>query len=111
MSGRGLSSAAAGLLRALVARSGATREQVLLGDVRSTEWRSLTFSGERHRIVLRITGPHAAVHAERLIHRLEDSEFSIPGVLVADIVVTEGSSQQRDGSVAVTLEALTVEGD
>ena len=111
MSGPVLSTAAAGLLRALVARSGAGREQFLLSDVRSTEWRSLTFSGERHRIALRITGPHSESFAQRMVHRIEDSEFAIPGVLVADIAVTEGPARQRDGSVAVTLEALTLESD
>lgn len=110
MTGLALSSAASGLLRALVARSGASREHILLSDVRSTEWRSLTFSGERHRIALRVTGPYAEPYAQRMVHRIEDAEFAIPGVLVADIAIIDGPALLADRSLAITLEALTVEG-
>ena len=43
-----MSSAASGLLRALIARSGIPRNRILLTDAQSTDWRSLTFTGERH---------------------------------------------------------------
>jgi len=52
----GMSPAAAGLLRALLMRAGVERNRILLSDFRSTDWRSLTFTGERHRIDLRIPG-------------------------------------------------------
>ncbi len=38
-----LSPAAAGLLRAIVARAGINRDRILLTDFRSVEWQSLTF--------------------------------------------------------------------
>jgi hypothetical protein len=108
MSGRAMTKSASSLLRALVARSGAERDQVLVGDVCSNEWHSLTFAGERHRLALRVRGPQAEDHAARMIDRLDDAEFSIPGLLVADIGVTESPDKQRDGSIALTIEALTL---
>ena len=55
-----LSAAAAGLLRALLARAGIDRDRILLTEFRSTDWQSLTFIGERHEMELRIPGPDAA---------------------------------------------------
>jgi len=106
-----LSPAAAGLLRALLARAGVNRDRILLSDFRSTDWQSLTFSGERHRIELRIPGPNSGEVVERMCDRLEDAEFSIPAVLVADIGLAAGPSLSLDGSTSVVIEALTVTDD
>ena len=46
-----------------------------------------------------------------MTNRLEDAEFSIPGVLVADIIVASGPSVELDGSTTLTIEALTVVSD
>jgi hypothetical protein len=51
-----MSTAAAALLRVLIARSGAPRDRILLSDAQSIDWRSLTFTGERHSIELRSPG-------------------------------------------------------
>ena len=40
---------------------------------------------------------------------LEDAEFSIPGLIVADIATTEVPVREKDGSTRVTIEALTIE--
>ena len=79
-----MSPAAAGLLRALLSRAGIDRNRILLSEFRSTDWRSLTFSGERHRIDLRIPGPGASAVAELLTRDLGNAEFVIPGHIVAD---------------------------
>jgi hypothetical protein len=42
---------------------------------------------------------------------LEDAEFSIPGVIVADIGVARAPSRAFDGSTSLTIEALTVTED
>ena len=39
---------------------------------------------------------------------LEDAEFAIPGQIVADIALAEPPVPQPDGSILVTIEALTV---
>ena len=104
-----MSPAAAGLLRALLARSGVERDRILLTEFRSTDWQSLTFIGEQHKIRLRVTAPEAAPIAARLVNGLEDCEFSIPGHCVADVALAGEPEAQADGSVTLTIEALTVE--
>ncbi|WP_162888115.1 hypothetical protein [Sphingomonas mesophila] len=103
-----MSRAAAALLRALRARSGATEDRIILISFRSTDWNSLTFSGERHVIELRVGGPEAKIVTERLTAGLSDAEFAIPGQIVADIALTRGPTAAADGSLALTIEALTV---
>lgn len=103
-----LSPAAAGLLRALVARAGINRDRILLTDFRSTDWQSLTFIGERHEMELRLPGPDADLLAMRLTEGLADAEFSIPGQIVADIGLERPPSHNRDGSVTLHIEALTI---
>jgi hypothetical protein len=103
-----MSPAASGLLRALVGRAGVPRDRILLSDLRSVDWQSLTFTGERHQISLRIADPHSDAIARRLTHGLEDAEFVIPGQIVADIAINEGPELQRDGSTELAIEALTI---
>ena len=103
-----MSAAAAGLVRELLARSGVAREAVLLTDYRSTDWHSLTFTGERHEIGLRVPGPDAAPIVARLIDGLAAAEFTIPGNFVADIAVRRTPTDHDDGAVSLDLEALTI---
>lgn len=106
-----MSSAAAALLRALIARAGAPRDRILLTDAQSIDWRSLTFTGERHQIELRIPGADSRAIVERMCAGLEDAEFSIAGVIVADIGLADTPSRSLDGSINLTIEALTVSED
>jgi hypothetical protein len=39
---------------------------------------------------------------------LEDAEFSIPGIIVADIGVVGRPRRALDGSISIGIEALTV---
>ena len=73
-----ISPAASALLRCLAGRARVARDRILLIDVRSVDWRSLTFTGERHQLDLRITGPDSRIIVERMCDRLEDAEFSNP---------------------------------
>jgi hypothetical protein len=106
-----ISPAASALFRALAARSGVSRDRILLSDVFSVDWRSLTFAGERHEFELRIAGPESLSVAGRMCAGLEDAEFSIPGIVVADIAVVGTPARELDGSTTVTIEALTVSAD
>lgn len=103
-----LSVAAAGLLRSLLARAGIDRDRILLTDFRSTDWQSLTFVGERHEIGLRLAGSDAARIVERLTDRLEDVEWQIPGQIVADIGLDGPPVECADGSIILSIEALTI---
>ena len=103
-----LSPAAAGLLRALIARAGIDRDRILLTNFQSTDWQSLTFMGERHEMELRVPGPDADRLAERLTEGLAEAEFSITGQIVADIGVERPPIRNPDGSISLYLEALTI---
>ena len=104
-----MSPAAAGLLRALLGRAGVDRNRIMLSEFHSTDWRSLTFTGERHRIDLRIPGPRADRIAEALTVNLADAEFMIPGHILADIAVEGAMIEHPDGTISLRIEALTVE--
>jgi hypothetical protein len=103
-----LSPAAAGLLRALVARSGIDRDRILLTKFSSTDWQSLTFIGERHEMELRVPGPDADRLVEQLTTDLSESEFAVPGQIVADIGLERPLVHHRDGSISLHIEALTI---
>ena len=104
-----MSPAAAGLLRSLLNRTGVERDRILLTEFRSTDWQSLTFIGEQHKIRLRIPQPDAAGTTAKLVNGLGEADFSIPGHVVADIALAGEPERQEDGSFVVTIEALTVE--
>jgi len=103
-----MSAAASALLRALVARSRVSRDRILLTDVHSTDWQSLTFVGERHQLDLRVTGRGSLEIARRICSGLEDAEFNIAGQIVADITVVGEPAAGIDDSTSIVIEALTV---
>jgi hypothetical protein len=103
-----MSSAASGLLRVLLARAAIPRHRILLTQLESAEWQSLTFTGERHRIRLRVPGPGAKAIVDRLTRSLGEAEFAILGQIVADIAVEGEPLCEVDGSASLTIEALTI---
>lgn len=103
-----MSPAAAGLLRALLHRTGVNRNRILLTEFRSTDWQSLTFIGEQHKIRVRIPAPGAGEIAGQLVNGLDEAEFSIPGHCVADIALSGEPERQEDGAIVLAIEALTV---
>ena len=103
-----MSAAASALLRALIARAGVPRDRILLTEMHSIDWQSLTFVGERHHFELRVPPPNSAQAIERMCRGLEDAEFSIPGLIVADINVVGAPVRAFDSSTSITIEALTI---
>lgn len=102
-----LSPAAAGLLRALLSRAGIDRDRILLTEIRSVDWQSLTFIGERHEIDLRVPAPAAAI-VERLRAGLDEADLVVPGQVVADIALAGEPVTMPDGALSLTIEALTI---
>lgn len=104
-----MSPAAAALLRALIERAGVPRDRVLLSEITSVDWQSLTFTGERHEIHLRVAGPDASEVLHRMCAGLEDAEFDIGGHIVVDIGIMQAG--QAGDPARVTIEALTIAAD
>jgi hypothetical protein len=100
---------ASALLRGLIDRANVPRNRILLTEAVTVEWCSLTFTGERHQLQLRIPPPDSRAITERMCDGLEDAEFNIPGVIIADIGFT--AAPGSDGSTTITIEALTVSAD
>lgn len=104
---RALSCAATQLLRALRARSGLENDEIIVGRFQSIDWQSLTFTGERHELLLRLAGPDPNAALARLRCDLADAEWALRGHVVADIVII-GEKKVADGSIEVAIEALTL---
>ena len=102
-----LSGAAAQLLRCLMARIGLDPDRILIGRFHSVDWQSLTFTGERHELSLRLVGPDSDQALARLRDGLGDAEWQLSGHVVADILIV-GQEKSGDGSILVDLEALTL---
>ncbi len=103
-----MSAAASGLFRALLDRAGKQRNRLLLSDIHSVDWHSLTLAGERHLVTLRVPGPGAERIVRLFITGIEDAEFAIPGHILADIAVAGTPIRALDKSVTLEIEALTV---
>lgn len=103
-----MSPAAAGLLRALLARATIDRNRILLTEFRSVDWQSLTFIGERHEFRLRVPGPRSRCILAQILAGLDEAELAIPGHLLADIAPVGEPAEHADGSLTIAIEALTV---
>lgn len=79
----------------------------MLEDIRSRSWASVTFSGARHELTLRLEGAGAEAVADRFLAGLDCAEFALGGHIMADIALVW--QERRPGQVRVGLEALTVE--
>jgi hypothetical protein len=79
---------------------------VAIESLASRPWASITFSGERHRLVLCIPGPGAAAAADAFLDGLDERDFALRGHILADIVLAE--RRDEDEQVRLVLEALTV---
>ena len=102
-----LSRPAAGLVRALSRQTEASDHRILLTDVRSVDWQSLTFAGEQHKIAVTLVGSDPGKCAQSLLEWLGEAEFSITGHIVADIA-GQLLDEDKNGSVSVAIEALTI---
>jgi len=74
-----------------------------------TNWASITFAGTRHRYVLEFEGPRAVEAGECFIVFLPEHEFTVPGQLVADAVITQVDHQLDPPLMRVACELLLLE--
>lgn len=78
------------LLRAVRELAGPCAEVVSHDE---TPWASITFTGARHRLVLRFAGSDAVSDGERFVATLPEHEFHLHGSLVADAAITRVDHQ------------------
>lgn len=72
----------------------------------SRPWQSLLYDGARHHIRIALSGPDADRAIDRLRGTLDESDFPIPGHIIADLRL---SAVDRDGETRiVSFEALTI---
>lgn len=72
-------------------------------------WASVTFSGERHRLELRLQGEDAGAAADAFLPGLAEREFDLRGHILADIAVISEERDEEGGWARLSLEALTLE--
>lgn len=94
-----ITDAHAALIRALNARAPTL---TIIGSS-STRWASVTFTGARHILHCRIPQVDLTAFADGL----DVAEFTLPGHIVADIVIER--TEYVGDTTEITIEALTVE--
>jgi hypothetical protein len=93
------------LLRAIV---NFVNFDVCFEEIRSRSWASVTFTGARHELALRLNGDGAEEAADRLCGGLDTAELDLRGHILADIALVSRDTPDQAG-VRIRLEALTVE--
>lgn len=73
-----------------------------------TPWCSATFVGARHVLTLTLKGEDATKRAADLAARLPETEFRLPGHIVADLVIDE-RQDTAENEVRLRLIILTIE--
>ena len=82
--------------------------EMTVEQIVSRRWASITFTGERHEMKLRLEGCGAAAAADSFLGRIAEREFPLRGHIVADIAIVS-DERLSDDLVRLRLEALTVE--
>ena len=77
--------------------------------VATTDWASITFSGARHRLLVRLEGAGAVGAAAQFLDELPALEVDIPGHILADLALIAQERDARGAYAALELEALTIE--
>ena len=94
------------LVRALERRIGGLAATLYAGPLTSRPWTSITFSGARLHLTLRIEGDEAGL-AARTLRSAEAEELQLNGHVLADLSIAE--TGEEEGTLRLTLDALTVE--
>lgn len=80
-------------------------------NVSSEPWHSATFTGERHRLIIRVEGHDAVTSAAFIAARLGEAELIVPGQIVADVALVRQETMLEAGHAAclMSFDLLTVE--
>ena len=80
--------------------------RVVIEELRARDWASLTLTGARHELDLRLDGPRAGEALALISPALPQAEIAIPGQILAELVVEPGTAD--DVGHALTLCALVI---
>ena len=80
-------------------------------ELASRPWASVTFSGARHLVSLRLEGAGAGAAADAFLDGLAERVFELNGHILADMTLVSDMRGDHGNRVRLTLEALTVEAD
>ncbi len=81
-------------------------------EFESEPWASLTYTGERHHLAVRLTGTAAQIAQarRRLEELLDDPDLALGNRFVADLAISVGPRTQGDApTVALAIEALVLD--
>ncbi|MEM8695546.1 MAG: hypothetical protein AAGE05_05940 [Pseudomonadota bacterium] len=106
MTRRLLTDGLAPLVRALTVRAGI---RPIVEEVRSQPWSSITFTGARHRFILRFDGAQAETSIRSLAEGLDYAEFDLGRYILVDIAIVD--TVIGDGSATIEIEALILAND
>ena len=97
------------LVRALRAGFAAFGTEACFAERTSRDWASITFSGSRHRLKLRLEGDKAGVAADAQLADLAEARLDLRGHMLVDLAVLLDERDEGGTRVRLVLEALTVE--
>lgn len=102
--------AQAAILRAVVAIAQPFGAQLVIEELRARDWASLTLTGARHELDVRLDGPGAAAAVAALTAQLPHESISIFGQLLAELLVEQrdGEGASDEHGTAFTLTALVI---
>lgn len=98
--------AQAAILRSVAALAMPFGARVVIEELRMRDWASLTLTGARHELDIRLDGPAAAAALAVVAARLPHETITIAGQLLAELLVEPGTAD--DQGVALTLLALVI---
>lgn len=89
--------------------AGFQANSIIIDQIRSESWASLTFLGERHELALRLLLPPAAAIglADRLCALADAAPPAVPGAFVAEMAFA--AEPAGSGDMILQVEALTLQ--
>jgi hypothetical protein len=97
----------AAILRATAALAAPLGARLVIEELRSRDWASLTLTGARHELDVRLDGAGAQAALAHLMAELPNASLSIPGRILAELVVEPGTAD--DDGVVLTICALVID--
>ena len=98
--------AQAAILRAVASIAAPLGARVVIEELRARDWASLTLTGMRHELDVRLDGPGWAAALAAVAQRLPGDAITVSGQIMAEIIVEPGTAD--DNGVAITICALVI---